>query len=640
MSFRVSRWGIAAMLCLLLAASAWPQKSSPSGGQVLQQRGGAIPEITKEPTPGGLLVAVFGENKAALDRQAVVKAVNKESQKVAWETTTGKSQASFENLSAGLYDIEVSAVGYLTAKLGVEIKDADNLYKIDVELKKDPAAIDLNVPSEQQLPAKARKEISQAVADLNSGKLKDALKRLRAANDVVPNNPEVKFLLGYAFFQEKDLQESETYLDAAATLDPRNIQALTLLGRLQMQRQDYGAARKTLEQATTADPENWTAHSLLAETYLKQHENEKAREQAQLAIDKGKGAGDSAEIVLGQALENLGRNQDALQAYRNFVVGSPSSPMAAQAHTMFDDLQRRISNSSGNSAAVPKAASSASPTDALLTPSEPALAVKAWGPPGIDEVRPQVAAGVTCPFDQVIDGVGERVKQLLDDIAQFSAIEDLLHEDLDALGHPITRTTLKFNYLASISEKKPGVFSVDEFRNPNVDEFPGQIATRGLPSLALIFHPDERDDFNMACEGLGDWHGEATWLVRFQQREDRPHRVQEYRINGYSYSISLKGRAWISANTFHLVHLESDLISPMPEIKLLSEHLVIDYNPQLFHKKSVELWLPKNAEIYFDFRGHRYLRRHSFDHFMMFSVDSEEKPKVPSVADEPPAAPQ
>ena len=33
-----------------------------------------------------------------------------------------------------------SAVGYLTAKLEVQIQDANNLYKIDVELKKDPAA--------------------------------------------------------------------------------------------------------------------------------------------------------------------------------------------------------------------------------------------------------------------------------------------------------------------------------------------------------------------------------------------------------------------------------------------------------------------------------------------------------------------
>jgi len=44
-----------------------------------------------------------------------------------------------------------------------------------------------------------------------------------------------------------------------------------------------------------------------------------------------------------------------------------------------------------------------------------------------------------------------------------------------------------------------------------------------------------------------------------------------------------------------------------------------------FPKKNVELWLPKSAELYFDFRKHRYHRRHSFDHFMLFSTDSEEK---------------
>jgi hypothetical protein len=44
--------------------------------------------------------------------------------------------------------------------------------------------------------------------------------------------------------------------------------------------------------------------------------------------------------------------------------------------------------------------------------------------------------------------------------------------------------------------------------------------------------------------------------------------------------------------------------------------------------------LPKNAEIYFDFRRHHYLRRHSFDHFMLFSVDSEEKRSEPRASKE------
>ena len=627
------------MLFLLYADSASAQR-------VVGQVGGPV-VVTTVPASGssissGLLVDVVGENQAPLDRQAVVKALNKDTQKVVWQTTGHDAEAGLGALGAGVFEIEVSAVGYLTTTLDVKVPSANAVYKVHAELKKDPSAIDLNVSSRQEMPAKARKEMSQGVAALKSGKLKPAQKHLDAANQLFPSNSEVKFLLGYLFFQEKDFKQAETYLTEACTFDARNIQAITLLGRTQIQEQAYPTARKTLEQAIAVDPEYWMAHSLLAETYLKLKEYEKAREQAQLAIDKGKGAGNSAEIALGQALENLGRDDEALQAYKKFVKQSPDSPMAAQVRTMYNELARRVSNPSGSSAPVVKAASSSGDADALLAASEPGFSIKAWGPPSIDDVKPSVAEGVTCPYDKVINGAGERIQQLVDDVGRFNAIEDVLHENLDELDHPITRTVLKFNYVAAISEPRPGVFNVGEFRDQRSDaeDFPDHIATRGLPALALIFHPDQRDDFQMACEGLGDWRGRATWLVRFEQRADRPRRVQEYKIAGRSYPVSLKGRAWISADTFHIVHVESDLVSPMPEIQLLSEHMAVDYAPQMFQKKSVELWLPKSAEIYFDFRRHHYLRRHSFDHFMLFSVDSEEKRAEPRASKEvlvPPA---
>jgi hypothetical protein len=56
---------------------------------------------------------------------------------------------------------------------------------------------------------------------------------------------------------------------------------------------------------------------------------------------------------------------------------------------------------------------------------------------------------------------------------------------------------------------------------------------------------------------------------------------------------------------------------------------VVEYGPIPFEKKNISLWLPKTAEIYVDFRKHRFYRRHSFDHYMLFSVDSEEKHKEP-----------
>jgi hypothetical protein len=50
----------------------------------------------------------------------------------------------------------------------------------------------------------------------------------------------------------------------------------------------------------------------------------------------------------------------------------------------------------------------------------------------------------------------------------------------------------------------------------------------------------------------------------------------------------------------------------------------------------MELWLPTKAEIYLDYRKQRYYRSHSYDHYMLFSVDSVEKRSEPNA---PPAAP-
>ena len=118
-------------------------------------------------------------------------------------------------------------------------------------------------------------------------------------------------------------------------------------------------------------------------------------------------------------------------------------------------------------------------------------------------------------------------------------------------------------------------------------------------------------------------------------RDDRPARIHDYRVGAESYSLRLKGRAWITADKFQIVRIESELISPIPQLQLRSEQQVVEYGPVEFPKKNLELWLPKSAEIYLDFRKQRYFRSHSFDHYMVFSVDAEEKrsePKIPRAA--------
>lgn len=118
--------------------------------------------------------------------------------------------------------------------------------------------------------------------------------------------------------------------------------------------------------------------------------------------------------------------------------------------------------------------------------------------------------------------------------------------------------------------------------------------------------------------------------MRFQQRDDRPNHMHAYKLGNQVHPVALKGRAWITADKFQISRIEAEMIKPMPEIQLQSEHQIVEYGPIPFAHRNTSLWLPKSADIYFDFRKHHYYRRHSFDHYMLYSVDTEEKRKEPA----------
>jgi hypothetical protein len=154
---------------------------------------------------------------------------------------------------------------------------------------------------------------------------------------------------------------------------------------------------------------------------------------------------------------------------------------------------------------------------AAMSSSATEFSIQTWEPPGIDAVKPSVAAGVACPYQQVVDNVGEPVKQFVDDVVRFSAIEELLHEQLDELGNPVTKVTRKFDYMASISTTAAqGYLAVEEYRieRSGREESPDHIATRGLPTLAFVFHPTCVRIFRLSAKdwanGTGKPHGCST----------------------------------------------------------------------------------------------------------------------------------
>jgi hypothetical protein len=115
----------------------------------------------------------------------------------------------------------------------------------------------------------------------------------------------------------------------------------------------------------------------------------------------------------------------------------------------------------------------------------------------------------------------------------------------------------------------------------------------------------------------------------FRQADGKPSRLRSYVVNKVGYPVNLKGRAWILADNFQIVHMETDLVQGIPDVRLTTEHTSVNYGPVQFRKNTTELWLPKSAELYVHIGKTRFHRSENFDHFMLFATDATEKAKLP-----------
>jgi hypothetical protein len=282
---------------------------------------------------------------------------------------------------------------------------------------------------------------------------------------------------------------------------------------------------------------------------------------------------------------------------------------------------------------------SANDVDSLGAMAADAIPPASWMPPDVDEKVPAVEPGTSCVLDDVLQSAGKRLQELVKNVDRFTATELVTDQSMSKWGMPSSPEKAQFDYIVSMEEARPGALTVEEYRERRAasKEFPDAVMTSGLPALVVIFHPFYAGNYDMTCEGLARWNGGLAWQVHFRQRKDKPNTIRSYRSGpqGRGYPVALKGRAWIAADTFQVVRLETNMVEPMPQIRLAAEHVEIEYAPVRFRQGTMEMWLPASVEVFYDWKGHRVHREHRFSNYLLFSVDDKQKISAPKGHDSP-----
>ncbi len=551
--------------------------------------------------------------------------------------STQGSRATFTGLGFGTFRVEASAAGYETARSEITINSPNGYVDVEISLKReaDPKNAAAAPSGPPILAPKAQKELGRGLEELRASHFAEARRHLDDVYRVAPGNPDVNYLLGLLAAMTGHPIEARAYWEKTIGIYPHHAFALLALGDILMRSNDFAGATDYFKRAAEADPSSWRSQGMLSEVSFQQRSYEDTVRYAGRAIDLGKAKANNVRWVEARALAALGRNDQAIKALEAFLASpTPDPAFVPSAQRLLEKLRNLALKPAETPAALPVSAPAVEPPPASAPSTSGLLPLAAeWKPPDVDDAIPVVEQGASCPLDNVLRGVGARVKELLKAVDRFTATESLLHEDLGASGLPSRVETRRFSYLVSIEEIRPRMLNVEEYRDGSLgmENFPASLATKGLPTLVLVFHPYYQGNYEMRCEGLSRWHGNSAWQIHFRQRPDRPAELRTYRIGGNSFAIPLKGRVWISESTSQILRMEMDAIAPVPEARLRGEHIVVNYGPVRFRKRDVELWLPNDAEVFMDFRGRHMHRRHSFTNYLLFSVDEKQDIKNPKV---------
>ena len=477
-------------------------------------------------------------------------------------------RAAFAGLPTGEYLVEISAPGYRTVQKQLIILRAHEASSIVVSMV--AASIDANskVGSVSVSP-KAVKETERALQSLQVNKLGDAQQHLARALAIDPNFADGNYLMGVLLLRQKEPEKATPYLQKSVDVSPNHASALLALGEAEYLHQDYIRATDSLEKFLQLQPQN------------------------------------------------------------------PQAPTAQRYIEAMRRSQRRkvdVKTAENNSGPKTNDSSSALINGKLPPLSELTPAIETnWAPPDVDNKKIDLDSKGGCRLDEVVRSAGNRVQELVLNVDRFTATEEIAHFNLSPMGLQTSQETRKFDYLVEIHQFGAKALDVEEFRNGSVSKqgFPEHIATVGLPSLALIFHPYYQAKYEFRCEGHTSWHGNSAWLIHFQLRAGQSSEMLVYNVSGHSYAVGLKGLAWIDAGNFQILAMESDIMNPIPEIRLVRDHQLIEYGPVSFRDNSMQLWLPKGADWYCSLGGRRYHRRHTFSQFLLFEIDDKQKISAP-----------
>ncbi|MEJ2009040.1 MAG: hypothetical protein P8Z30_12940 [Acidobacteriota bacterium] len=541
-------------------------------------------------------------------------------------------------------ELTVSKKGFQTAHELIDLGDFQKPVRLPITLL--PEEQDSRLLSRQDLvshllpelqslgpgngiSAKSQKEYAKGVQEFAGKGRPD--RSLRYFSDVVKHNAacaKCRTMLALAELDSGNWDGAARDANSALALtlkDPRtgSPEAMLLAGVMESWMHNPQAATDFLVRANNLDPKDALVLQEIGRAQLQLHKYEIADSYLSRALVAG--AGPEARLLRVKALlgeNNLGEANTEMNRYLN---GREAKTMPLWGREIWAAVQNRkkIDALYAGSGKGKSRKSDIATVDYLHYSAR--------------QLKGLEAAKDQSELEPILTAVGKNVAALFRNFQNTTSLEKV---HLEKLHHGKTAESRneKFRYLC-LMPSDPGVPGFDEYRkNIDVDNRKpgslesGYMLTSGFVSAALIFHPAYQSQSTFRYLGRQMMDGRETYVIAFAQLPQKAELFGEFRSGDKPAPTFEQGLAWIDVQNDKIVRLRTDLLKPLPEVRLTEETTQIDYQEVHFKQLAQGFWLPKDVTVTVRWKGKTLRNLHHYSNFKIFNVAHAEKIKTPEPA--------
>ena len=538
--------------------------------------------------------------------------------------------------------LTVTMEGFLDAHQIIDLGGTDKFWVIPVTLrdaKEDPNLLsqaDLishlapklkELGPSDRLSAKSQKEYARGVEEFLDRSRPD--RALPFFSGVVKRDPACvacRTMLGLAELDSGDWDGAQRNLGEAvnAIQADRKLarpEPFVAYGVMYSWRHDPGKASPFFVEALKFDAQDALSLQELGRSQLLLQNWVNAAPYLTKALDAG--AKPEARLMLVEALLNAGSVEEANKEMTRYLEGKDLKQMPIRVRQLWAQVQNKKKVEAAYAEVISEKVQTIDYVHHI--------------PAELKDLEP---AEDQKPLESILSSVGKSVSLFFRNFPNTSALEQIHQEKLRHKGGKVDDSQdQKFHYLCIVSSETTGPgfsesragLSGDQGQLRGLEE--GFMLTDGFASSSLVFHPIYQPQSTFRYLGRQKVNGRDTFVIAFAQQPKKARMNGIFKSGKVSMPIFTQGLAWVDPSSYQILRLRTDLLTPLPEVRLERETTEIDYSEVHFKTVAEAFWLPRAVTVTVRWNGKNLRNEHEYSDFKLFSVASSQKVGKPKEQD-------